>query len=147
MNIGKASQLSGVSTKMIRYYEEIGLVPAAPRSASGYRSYDDRGVHILRFIARSRDLGFRVADISDLLNLWQDKDRRSADVKALARARVHDLRQKILHLQGMAETLERLADCCAGNDRPECPILQELQIPQAAAGPVFRPALAPKNIP
>lgn len=127
MNIGDAASRSGVSAKMIRYYERIGLIPTASRTASGYREYEPRDVHMLRFIARARDLGFSVAEITELLDLWRDKDRRSADVKALAQARVRDLRHKIAHLQDMADTLEELANACAGNERPNCPILQRLE--------------------
>ncbi|MFN3526908.1 MAG: Cu(I)-responsive transcriptional regulator [Paracoccus sp. (in: a-proteobacteria)] len=127
MNIGEASRLSGVSAKMIRYYEQIRLIPAAARTASGYRDYADTDVHMLRFIARARDLGFSVSEIADLLDLWRDKGRRSSDVKALAQARARDLRNKIAHLQGMADTLEQLASSCAGNERPDCPILQQLE--------------------
>ena len=127
MNIGDASALSGVSAKMIRYYERIGLIPTASRTASGYREYEPRDVHMLRFIARARDLGFSVAEITELLDLWRDKDRRSADVKALAQARVRDLRHKIAHLQDMADTLETLVRSCAGNERPDCPILHNLE--------------------
>lgn len=127
MNIGVAAARSGVSAKMIRYYEQIGLVPAVTRTAAGYRNYGPRDVHMLRFIAQARDLGFSIAEIAELLDLWRDKDRRSADVKALAQARVRDLRQKIARLQDMADTLEELADACAGNERPDCPILQKLE--------------------
>jgi Cu(I)-responsive transcriptional regulator len=127
MNIGDASYRSGVSTKMIRYYEQIGLIPAAVRTAAGYRDYADADVHMLRFIARARDLGFSISEITELLDLWRNTDRRSADVKALAQARVQDLRQKIMHLKEMADTLEELARCCAGDDRPDCPILQSLE--------------------
>lgn len=127
MNIGDAANRSGVSAKMIRYYERIGLIPTASRTASGYREYEPRDVHMLRFIARARDLGFSVAEITELLDLWRDKDRRSADVKALAQERVRDLRHKIAHLQDMADTLEELANACAGNERPNCPILQRLE--------------------
>ncbi|WP_330448241.1 Cu(I)-responsive transcriptional regulator [Paracoccus marcusii] len=127
MNIGDAANRSGVSAKMIRYYERIGLIPTASRTASGYREYEPRDVHMLRFIARARDLGFSVAEITELLDLWRDRDRRSADVKALAQARVRDLRHKIAHLQDMADTLEELANACAGNERPNCPILQRLE--------------------
>lgn len=127
MNIGDAANRSGVSAKMIRYYERIGLIPTASRTASGYREYEPRDVHMLRFIACARDLGFSVAEITELLDLWRDKDRRSADVKALAQARVRDLRHKIAHLQDMADTLEELANACAGNERPNCPILQRLE--------------------
>ncbi|MCG6113279.1 MAG: Cu(I)-responsive transcriptional regulator [Paracoccus sp.] len=127
MNIGDAATRSGVSAKMIRYYEQIGLIPTAARTAAGYRDYGPEDVHILRFIARARDLGFSIVEITELLDLWRNKDRRSADVKALAQARVRDLRHKIAHLQEMADTLEDLANACAGNERPGCPILQQLE--------------------
>lgn len=138
MNIGDAASRSGVSAKMIRYYERIGLIPTASRTASGYREYEPRDVHMLRFIARARDLGFSVAEITELLDLWRDKDRRSADVKALAQARVRDLRQKIAHLQDMADTLEELANACAGNERPNCPILQRLETLDTDDDPLSR---------
>ena len=127
MNIGDAANASGVSAKMIRYYEQTGLIPPADRTASGYRDYSDKDVHVLRFIRRSRDLGFSVAEISELLALWQDRSRQSSDVKALARAHIADLRQKIESLQQMADTLQTLADCCAGDHRPDCPILVGLE--------------------
>lgn len=133
MNIGDAAARSGVSAKMIRYYERIGLIPPAARTGSGYRDYDASEVHMLRFIARARDLGFPIAEIGGLLDLWRDKDRRSADVKALAQARVRDLRHRIAHLQDMADTLEALAQSCAGNERPDCPILQRLETPAGTA--------------
>ncbi|WP_347918578.1 Cu(I)-responsive transcriptional regulator [Paracoccus marcusii] len=138
MNIGDAASRSGVSAKMIRYYERIGLIPTASRTASGYREYEPRDVHMLRFIARARDLGFSVAEITGLLDLWRDKDRRSADVKALAQARVRDLRHKIAHLQDMADTLEELANACAGNERPNCPILQRLETLDTDDDPLSR---------
>ena len=138
MNIGDTANRSGVSAKMIRYYERIGLIPTASRTASGYREYEPRDVHMLRFIARARDLGFSVAEITELLDLWRDKDRRSADVKALAQARVRDLRHKIAHLQDMADTLEELANACAGNERPNCPILQRLETLDTDDDPLSR---------
>lgn len=127
MNIGDAAARSGVSAKMIRYYEQIGLIPTAARTTAGYRDYGPEDVHMLRFIARARDLGFSIAEITELLDLWRNKDRRSADVKTLAQARVPDLRHKIAHLQEIADTLEDLANACAGNERPCCPILQQLE--------------------
>lgn len=130
MNIGDAASASGVSAKMIRYYEETGLIPPAARTASGYRIYSDQDVHMLRFIRRARDLGFSVEGIGELLGLWRDRARQSADVKRLALAHVADLRLKIAELQDMAATLENLADCCHGNDRPDCPILKELEAPE-----------------
>lgn len=131
MNIGEASMASGVSAKMIRYYEDAGLVPPAERSASGYRIYGDADVHRLRFIRRARDLGFQVAEIADLLGLWNDRSRRSADVKRLAQAHIADLEDRIAKLRQMADTLQTLSDCCAGDERPDCPILAELGEPGA----------------
>ncbi len=127
MNIGEASKASGVSAKMIRYYEQTGLIAAADRSGSGYRSYSLSDVHQLRFIRRARDLGFTVERIAELLNLWRDRSRQSADVKRLALDHVAQLRLKITELQEMVATLQSLADCCAGDDRPDCPILMSLE--------------------
>ena len=135
MNIGDAARASGVSAKMIRYYEDTGLIPPADRTASGYRVYGDQDVHMLRFIRRARDLGFSVEGIGELLSLWRDQSRQSADVKRLALAHVADLRARIRKLEDMASTLETLAACCHGNDRPDCPILQELEAPIAPDGP------------
>ncbi|MFA7669909.1 MAG: Cu(I)-responsive transcriptional regulator [Burkholderiaceae bacterium] len=127
MNIGEAAKASGVSAKMIRYYEEIGLVPPALRAASGYRVYSDKDVHRLNFVRRARDLGFSVKEIGDLLSLWSDRSRHSADVKRIASEHIADLRQKIDELRRMSDTLQILVDCCAGDDRPDCPILAELE--------------------
>jgi len=132
MNIGQAAKSSGVSAKMIRYYEQIGLIPKAIRSDAGYRHYSSSDVHSLRFIRRSRDLGFSVEQISALLVLWNDRDRASADVKEMALSHVARLKAKIAELQAMAETLEFLADHCHGNDRPDCPILADLAEPTTA---------------
>lgn len=127
VNIGEAAKASGVSAKMIRYYEETGLIPPAARSASGYRVYTAEDVHGLRFIRRARDLGFSVKGIAGLLDLWRDRSRRSADVKRLALAHAASLRRKISALEAMAETLETLAQHCHGDDRPDCPILGDLE--------------------
>jgi MerR family gold-responsive transcriptional activator of gol and ges genes len=135
MNIGDAAARSGVSAKMIRYYEQTGLTPKAPRSASGYRDYTESDVHMLRFIRRARDLGFAVTDIHELLQLWRDRRRRSGDVKRIALAHVADLRRRIRETQEMAATLEELASCCAGDNRPECPILESLENPTEAPPP------------
>ncbi len=126
MNIGEAAKSSGVSAKMIRYYESIGLISKAIRTEAGYRVYRDSEVHTLQFIRRSRDLGFSVKTIAQLLALWQDQDRASADVKALALAHVDALYAKIVELEAMAETLKHLAKHCHGDDRPDCPILDDL---------------------
>ncbi len=129
MNIGRAAAASGVSAKMIRYYESIGLIPPARRTESGYRHYKDEDVHVLRFIRRARDLGFAVEDISGLLALWHDKDRASADVKRIALGHVGALKCKIRELQGLVDTLQTLATHCHGDDRPDCPILADLDAP------------------
>lgn len=126
MNIGRASASSGVSQRMIRHYEAIGLIPKAARRASGYRDYDERDVHTLRFIRRSRDLGFPIGEIGKLLALWQDRSRASGDVKALAMARAEELKRKERELKAMRRTLEELARNCHGDGRPDCPILEEL---------------------
>lgn len=132
MNIGQAAKSSGVSAKMIRYYEQIGLIPKAIRSDAGYRHYSSSDVHSLRFIRRSRDLGFSVEQISALLVLWNDRDRASADVKEMALSHVARLKARIAELQAMAETLEFLAEHCHGNDRPDCAILADLAEPTTA---------------
>lgn len=135
MNIGQAAKFSGVSPKMIRYYEQIGLIAKAIRSDAGYRHYSVEDTQSLRFIRRARDLGFSVERISGLLVLWRDGERASADVKAMALTHAAGLRSKIVELQAMAQTLEQLAEHCHGNDRPDCPILADLAHPSAAAPP------------
>ncbi len=127
MNIGKAAKLSGVTAKMIRYYESVGLIPPINRNDSGYRVYQESDVHILKFIRRARDLGFSVAEIHDLLDLWRNRQRKSSDVKKVALQHISNLNVRIQELQQMAETLQTLVDCCAGDDRPECPILDDLE--------------------
>ena len=127
MKIGEVSGASGVSQRMIRHYEKIGLIPEAARRDSGYRDYDQRDFHTLRFIGRARDLGFPIEDIRLLLALWTDRNRSSADVKKLALSRVEELRQRLAVLEGMCRTLEQLADSCHGDDRPDCPILDGLR--------------------
>ncbi|WP_409526775.1 Cu(I)-responsive transcriptional regulator [Pseudomonas paracarnis] len=129
MNIGKASKASKVSAKMIRYYEQIGLTPPADRTDSGYRTYTEDDVHRLRFIGRARDLGFSVAEITTLLELWNDKSRQSADVKRLAQQHIDELEQRIESMLRMAETLQAQIQCCAGDEQSECSILRTLSSP------------------
>lgn len=126
MNIGEAAKASGVSAKMIRHYESVGLFPEATRTESGYRQYNDKDVNTLRFVRQSRDLGFSIAQIRELLGLWQNRRRPSRQVKALAQAHIQELDQKLQDLQTMKATLEHLVHCCHGDDRPDCPILETL---------------------
>lgn len=126
MNIGQASAASGVSAKMIRHYEEVGLLPAPKRNDAGYRRYDDSDVHTLRFVRHARDLGFSIASISRLVGLWQDRGRPSREVKALAQTHIEELERKARELLAMKATLEHLVHCCRGDDRPDCPILDSL---------------------
>ncbi len=126
MNIGQAARRSGVSAKTIRYYEEIGLIPAAVRTGAGYRDYGEAEIETLRFIQRARSLGFSVKDVGGLLALWRDRSRASADVRRIARDHVLAVEQKIAELEGMRRTLVALIDRCHGDDRPDCPILDGL---------------------
>lgn len=129
MNIGQAADASGISQRMIRHYEKIGLIPAPLRRDSGYRDYDAADVARLRFVAHARDLGFPIEEIRSLLGLWQDCHRSSADVKALAIARAEELGRKARALEEMRGTLLDLAQRCHGDDRPDCPILDRLADP------------------
>jgi MerR family transcriptional regulator, copper efflux regulator len=124
MNIGEASRSSGVSSKTIRYYESIGLIPAATRSGSGYRTFDQRDIETLRFVQRARGLGFSVPSVSKLLNLWHDRTRASADVKALALSHIEEIDQKIEALRDVRNNLTLLTEQCHGDGRPDCPILE-----------------------
>jgi MerR family gold-responsive transcriptional activator of gol and ges genes len=126
MNIGEAAKASGVSAKMIRYYESVGLIPAAGRTTSGYRLYTMTDVQVLRFIRRARDLGFPVEKIEELLALWQDRSRQSADVKRIALEQIAGLETRIREMQAMMDTLRHLANACCGDHRPDCPILADL---------------------
>ena len=139
MNIGQASRASGVSSKMIRYYEQTGLIPKAARRDSGYRDYDETDIHRLRFIRSARDLGFTVGQISELLALWSDQERASADVKALALGHVDALKQKQAEIAAMITTLENLARRCHGDDRPDCPIIDGLANNDASLTAETRP--------
>ena len=136
MNIGEAAKAAGVSAKMIRHYEEVGLLAAPRRTEAGYRQYSASEIHTLRFIRHARDLGFSIHSIGQLVGLWQDRARPSRQVKALAQTHILALEQKAQELLAMKATLEHLVHCCRGDDRPDCPILETLaeQSP-AAAGP------------
>ena len=134
MTIGEAAAAACVTERMIRHYEKIGLIPRAARRRSGYRDYDQRDLHTLRFIGRARDLGFPIEEIRTLLALWNDRDRSSADVKELALSRAAELKRKAGELDSMRRTLEQLAESCHGDERPDCPIIDDLQ----ATGP-FQP--------
>jgi len=125
-NIGQAAKASGISAKMIRHYEEVGLLPVASRTFSGYRTYNHQDVHMLRFIRHSRDLGFSIKQIADLLSLWRDRNRPSSKVKQMASEHIEMLNQKIQELISMKSELTRLVSCCHGDERPDCPILDEL---------------------
>nr|CAD6421330.1 Cu(I)-responsive transcriptional regulator [Rhizobium sp. Q54] len=137
MNIGQASEASGVSSKMIRYYEEIGLIRPMGRTGNNYRVYGEEEVHVLRFIKRARNLGFSLEETETLLKLWRDKDRTSAAVKEVAEVHIADLERRIAEMQGMVKTLKHLSHCCSGDHRPNCPILNDLA--GAAAPAPVRP--------
>lgn len=126
MNIGQAAESAGVNAKMIRYYESIGLISEANRTDSGYRQYTEKDIQRLRFIKRSRELGFSIERIRTLLSLWEDRGRKSSDVKKLARQYIEELDQDIQKLQSIREQLKHLSDCCQGNNRPDCPIIEDL---------------------
>ena len=127
VNIGQAAKASGISAKMIRYYESIGLVPKAGRTVGGYRDYGDADVHRLLFIRRARDLGFSFERVRELLKLWSDQKRSSANVKALALAHIDELEKRATDLRQMIKTLRHLAEACEGDNRPHCPIIDELE--------------------
>ncbi len=124
--IGEASQESGISAKMIRHYEQVGLLKEAARTEAGYRLYNSRDLHVLRFIRHCRDLGFSIKQIEELLGLWQDTARPSREVKKLAQLHLTALDAKIQELNAMKAELERLVQCCKGDSRPDCPILEGL---------------------
>lgn len=127
MNIGQLAEESGVNAKLIRHYESIGLIAKAPRSDSGYRTYSQNDVHILRFVKRARKLGFAMKEIKTLIGLWKNKNRESKDVKALAQRHLKELETKIVEMQEMANTLRHLSRNCHGDKRPDCPILACLE--------------------
>ncbi|MBA4344201.1 MAG: Cu(I)-responsive transcriptional regulator [Methylibium sp.] len=126
MTIGDAAARSGVSAKMLRHYESLGLLPKVARTEAGYRLYSDSDVHTLRFIRRARDLGFSIAEISELLALWQDRRRASSEVKRIAKSHIADLERRLAEMQAMKLALEQLVSCCRGDERPDCPILDGL---------------------
>ena len=138
MNIGGAAKASGVSAKMIRHYESVGLFPEATRTDSGYRQYTGKEVSTLRFIRHSRDLGFSIEQIRELLGLWQNRRRPSRQVKALAQAHIEELDEKLKELQAMKATLEHLVGCCHGDERPDCTIIETLAAERVAAIPDAR---------
>ncbi len=127
MNIGEAAEKAGVTPKMVRHYESLGLLPKVHRTESGYRVYGESEVHTLRFIKRSRDLGFSIPVIGELVKLWQDRRRPSASVKKVASAHLAELDRKITEMESMRKTLGHLIHCCHGDDRPDCPILGDLE--------------------
>jgi MerR family copper efflux transcriptional regulator len=126
MNIGQAAHESGVTAKMIRHYEAIGLVSKPRRTDGGYRVYDGKDIHTLQFIRRARNLGFSMKQIQTLLGLWRNRRRASADVRRIAEQHIEELRQKIQQLESMRRTLQQLVDHCHGDHRPDCPILDDL---------------------
>lgn len=146
MNIGQAATASGVTAKMIRYYESIGLIEPPVRTEAGYRIYSTEEIHELRFIKRARTLGFSIEEARELLALWRDKSRASADVKRFAMKHVRDLETKIEELQAMSRTLRHLAQTCHGDERPDCPILADLAEVDAQRPAVGkRPRKAPSH--
>ena len=141
LNIGEAAAATGVSAKMIRHYESVGLLPEARRTESGYRQYDNGDVQTLRFIRHSRDLGFSLPEIAKLVSLWQDRSRPSREVKALARQHIEELEAKAQELLAMKSALEHLVQCCRGDDRPDCPIIDSLE----SGAPIVPAARAPSG--
>ncbi|PVZ82038.1 Cu(I)-responsive transcriptional regulator [Serratia sp. S1B] len=127
MNIGQVAKQTGLSSKMIRYYEEVGLLPNIQRTSAGYRVYNTQDLQALRFIRHARTLDFSVEQIKELLSLWRNQSRQSAEVKQLALAHIQQLQQRIAALQNMVEILQHTADCCAGNETADCPILEQIE--------------------
>ncbi len=143
MNIGEAARLSGVSAKMVRHYEALGLLPAVARSDSGYRQYGEAEVHTLRFIKRARELGFAMAEIAELVDLWRNRRRASAQVRRIAQRHADDLAQRIEAMQAMQRTLQALIAGCHGDERPDCPILDDLGGLAAPCSHATRKGLTP----
>ncbi|PHM20147.1 MAG: Cu(I)-responsive transcriptional regulator [Curvibacter sp. PD_MW3] len=136
VSISHAAELSGISAKMVRHYESLGLLPRVARTDSGYRQYSEADVHTLRFIKRSRDLGFSMAEIAELVTLWQNRRRTSASVKRIAQKHVTELAQRIEAMQAMQRSLQQLLHHCHGDERPECPILDDLASQSTRSLPV-----------
>ena len=137
--ISEAARLAGVSARMVRHYESLGLLQSVARSEGGYRQYTEADVHTLRFIRRARDLGFSMEEIATLLGLWQDKQRASSQVKRIDQAHIDNLSERIAAMQAMQRSLQALVHCCHGDDRPDCPILDDLAmagIPNSGAADV-----------
>lgn len=126
LNIGQAAERSGVSARMLRHYESLGLLSGVARTESGYRQYTEADIHSLRFIKRSRDLGFSMDEITELMGLWQNRRRASSSVKRIAEKHLAELEQRIADMQAMQRTLSKLVHCCHGDARPDCPILEDL---------------------
>ena len=146
VNIGDAARLSGVSPKMVRHYESLGLLPRVARTDSGYRQYSENEVHTLRFIRRARDLGFSMEEIGELVSLWQNRRRASASVRRIAQKHADELAQRIAAMQEMQRTLQHLIHCCHGDERPECPILEDLAGGERASSsrPELHKTLSPR---
>ena len=145
MNIGQAATASGISAKMIRHYEQVGLFPEPGRTDAGYRQYSEKEVHTLRFIRQARDLGFSIQQIGELVGLWQNRRRPSRQVKALAEAHIKELEQKAQDLLAMKATLENLVQFCHGDDRPECPILENLAAESVAVSALAKRVVRRKS--
>lgn len=126
LTIGEAARSAGISARMVRHYESLGLLAAVARTDSGYRQYTQADVHTLHFIRRSRDLGFSMEEIAELLALWHDRSRASSQVKRIAQSHIDDLSERIASMQAMQRSLQTLVSCCKGNERPDCPILDDL---------------------
>ena len=127
MNIGQAAKQSGISAKMIRYYEDIGLLPASKRTDAGYRMYSEEDIKTLKFIQHSRELGFSTEQMKELMSLWKNEGRQSAEVKQLTQKHIDALNQKIADLQAMVSALQQSVDCCTGNQQAECEILNQIE--------------------
>jgi len=135
--IGQAAERAGVSARMVRHYEGLGLLAGVARSDNGYRQYTEADVHTLRFIRRARDLGFSMEEIATLLGLWQDKQRASSQVKQIAQQHIASLSERIAAMQAMQRSLQALVQCCHGDGRPDCPILDDLAGPARPAGGIY----------